>query len=403
MIKYLMRFIFFVIFVIFVFIIQVNSINISSCAATYTISSPGTYEVTGNLVTTTNCIRIESDNVTLNCQGYVLDGDVSGLDYAISDNFNSPSNVTIKNCHVKDFWHGFYFFGSNISIYNSSSSLNIFNGFNFGGGSNLLIDNFSSYSNGFNNFELSSISSGIFNNILLNDSSDGYGARILNSNNIIFNNSKVSDNDEYGLLLFSVLNSSFYNTIVSLGQGSGIYLENSHNNLFENMSLIDNLGVSGADSYSGGFNLRNSNSNILRNSNISNNKKFNLIPLNFYFRNTSGNIVYGNFIDNGSTILAYNWSENSDFFSYNGVGNFYSDFVCIENSTGNDGIYEYEICTNQSFYTINSTYGIVDDSPLFSLIKTIYIPSMDGSDSSFLPFGNLFFPLIFIVGLFLLF
>jgi parallel beta-helix repeat protein len=60
-----------------------------------TISSPGYYVLTGNL-SGSDCVRIASDNVTLDCQGYTIGG--GGDSIRLLD----ASWCTVKNCRIAD-------------------------------------------------------------------------------------------------------------------------------------------------------------------------------------------------------------------------------------------------------------------------------------------------------------
>lgn len=75
--------------------------TISSCG--FTTSSSGTYLVTQDLTQTgaTMCISINASNVTLDCQGYRLQGDGTGTGI-----YGWGSNFVIKNCDIYSFSTG---------------------------------------------------------------------------------------------------------------------------------------------------------------------------------------------------------------------------------------------------------------------------------------------------------
>jgi parallel beta-helix repeat protein len=174
-------------------------INISSCT---TLDQPGwTYYLNQSIWNaTSSCMNIAANNVTLNCRGYTIDGDDSGVDYGVY--LNGKSNNTIKNCIVTDFSNGIYLFNS--------------------------------------------LNTNITNNIV---SSNNYGIYIQsNSNNIIAKN--TAKNKVFGTRLYS----GSYNTIGNNTVTSntyGIYLYSSSNNLIYNNHFNNSINAydSGTNSW----------------------------------------------------------------------------------------------------------------------------------------------------------
>ena len=93
-------------FVSFLFLIGfASSISISSCG---TISSPGDYTLSNNLivypqnVSSGKCISILASNVSFDCQGYkISDYSVGSSSIMISSN---SQNTTIKNCNMVTYY-----------------------------------------------------------------------------------------------------------------------------------------------------------------------------------------------------------------------------------------------------------------------------------------------------------
>ena len=83
-----------------------------------TIDSPGTYYLANDIYTqgVFECIGITSDNVVLDCQGHIIDGNFSssyGIDVM-------GANVTIKNCIVNGCFYGIYIdSSSNVQVLNA--------------------------------------------------------------------------------------------------------------------------------------------------------------------------------------------------------------------------------------------------------------------------------------------
>ncbi|MFC1857041.1 right-handed parallel beta-helix repeat-containing protein [Thermodesulfobacteriota bacterium] len=67
----------------------------------FTISSSGSYYLTGDLNTTDKGITINADNVTIDLMGYSLIGPGSGEEYGI--NFMEKSNIEIRNGTIRNF------------------------------------------------------------------------------------------------------------------------------------------------------------------------------------------------------------------------------------------------------------------------------------------------------------
>ena len=74
-----------------------------------------------NLVTTGDCLVVNTSDITINCDGYSITGDAGGGDYGILD-IVGYDNVTVQNCNIVDFDHGirFTYFGENATIINNS-------------------------------------------------------------------------------------------------------------------------------------------------------------------------------------------------------------------------------------------------------------------------------------------
>jgi len=72
-----------------------RSTKINSCK---TITEPGNYSLSNNLVTSSSCIQILADNVNLSCLGFSILG--NGIGNGI---FVVGNNVTITNCKISNF------------------------------------------------------------------------------------------------------------------------------------------------------------------------------------------------------------------------------------------------------------------------------------------------------------
>jgi parallel beta-helix repeat protein len=80
-------------------------------AAPYTISQPGSYYLTSNLVTAAGGIIIQTNRVTLDLMGFSITGDrgTSDMGIVIDGKTNAPcSNIVVRNGVVSEFGYGVY-------------------------------------------------------------------------------------------------------------------------------------------------------------------------------------------------------------------------------------------------------------------------------------------------------
>ncbi|MBU0535811.1 MAG: right-handed parallel beta-helix repeat-containing protein, partial [Nanoarchaeota archaeon] len=204
---------------------------------TYTVETPGSFNISMSGAVPT--INITASNITLDCNGSLLNGPSTGSGYGVySSNFD---NLTIRNCHTYNYSVGFRILYSNNSLLENNSAGH--------GNYGLAIDHFNNgtiQSNKFYDILIGGIlSSGYIDNndIYMNNFTSNSRAIDLLSNssyNQIYNNT-IKDN-LVGIRL--VCNPGFYvcdwntlynNTIINSTQ-SAISLSNADNN-----TIIHNL------------------------------------------------------------------------------------------------------------------------------------------------------------------
>ena len=184
-----------------------------------TISTSGVYNLKSNIYDyTTTCFRINANDVILNCEGHVIDGNKGSGDYGIR--INNYNNITIINCNVQQFDRGIYVNrGSDIHIDFSQVSDN---------------KNYGIYAYRTNDIY-------IWNTTIENNKYGLYGNR--NQYLELFS-SIIKDNTQRNIYLRNVEDGELYNNTIS-GANYGIYLYTSnsleiHHNIIE---LANNYGI----------------------------------------------------------------------------------------------------------------------------------------------------------------
>ena len=166
------------------------------------ITQPGTYYLTTDITdsSATYCMNISANNVTLDCQGHLIDGIHASHTYGILVNrsFQQTTNITIKKCLITDWSHAIYFGYSNS---NNLTNLTLNNNYNGGVGLHhsdyntlsFIVANRSNYglsldNSNYNNFSDVTFEGGAY-----------YGLYIYNSDNLIVENSIFRNNGYFDI------------------------------------------------------------------------------------------------------------------------------------------------------------------------------------------------------------
>jgi parallel beta-helix repeat protein len=200
-------------------------INVSTCSILDQVGA--TYYLTADIVNSTNttCMNITANNVTLDCQGYTIDGQYIEDTYGINIFRNSETNTnfTIENCVLSDWDKGIYLSSAqNNTIGNNTLNHNKYYGISLGwkAKSNLIIGNTitNNYGDGiycgsycrYNNITNNTISGGNYNGIRLSGGTCGDGNNIFY--NVIKGNSQAGIYEEYDCKNSNIYNNFFNNT-----------------------------------------------------------------------------------------------------------------------------------------------------------------------------------------------
>jgi hypothetical protein len=312
------------------------SLSISNCT---TISKAGSYELNRNLSGApfgteygvsvlsyyTYCLRINSSDVSLNCNGYSINATDSVKDYFgivvqgsnnLSDS-NSISNISISNCKISGYYVSILLGQANYST----------------------IDNLSS-------------------------SNEHYGSLIYKSDFIRVSNSLVTKPLKAGFYMFeSPGNIEFFNNTVN-GGFSPTILGGKKHTFFnygyfitgENISILNNSAINTSGE---GFHMENiSNADVAHNFAIDNNGN------GFIILNSTNVIFQSNILKNNDFFLSKNnlsrLYQNSFFGSVYIENSKYQDiFNNTINSSATDGaaVFNSSFINLQSNYIFNSKYS----------------------------------------------
>jgi parallel beta-helix repeat protein len=300
-------------------IAKAQEYNISNCSV---LNETGaTYYLTQDIIDSnvSTCIDITANNITLDCQGHMIDGTDVDISKGVYINNNY---VTIKNCLLSDWYDSIY-------VYSPYSPYAVIK--------NTTIS--------------SSTDKGIFltsyNNTIINVTfSNNYaGLGIYNHNNTV-ENSSFSGNS-YGIYIQSGKYNTIKNNRIDSSGIRGIYLALSdsddnyiYNNLFNN---VNNFGIeSGSISYWNttyqiGTNIWNSSLGYIGGNLWTN-------PANNGYSDTCVDADYNGFCDNPYTLATNN-----------------TDYLPIAKTVGQGAPQEYNISNCSELNETGATYYLTQD------------------------------------------
>ncbi|MEK6800714.1 MAG: LamG-like jellyroll fold domain-containing protein [Nanoarchaeota archaeon] len=285
---------------------------------------PGkTYKLLNNISSNPTCFTIVADNITLDGNGYMVNGNGAGNNDGVNVAPNLI-NITIKNLEVKGFSNGIIF-GNNIIKSNIVS--------------NFLYEN----SEGIH-LDLSSKNLIRDNNIILNDI--GIYLVFNSDNNTLINNTLNSNagGSGEGVRIEASYNNTLKNNIINSNSQYGLSISSGNNNLVENNVLNGN----GQDASGAGISLFNSNANNLTN---------NTVEANLYSGIRLSNSKYNSLINNKAKLNTNNLYIESISSSNNITGGLLNSSIgdsiilfsgSVENIFTNIIIFN----TSNSFYDI---------------------------------------------------
>ena len=343
-----------------------GSTEISGCM---NITSTGTWNLTANLIGNQSngiCIDIQADNVTLDCNGWNIAGNESGITYGIYA--NGRNNTTILNCNVLNYSYvGYYFENSNFTnLTNNTAYNNTLSGiYIWSSTNNTLTDNtFFNNTNGYAMRIESTINTTITNNTVNNNA---HGIYLISSSDIDLYNNTAYNNTGYGININGNSNCTLTNNTAH-NNSNGIFLSSSSNSTLTNNTAYNNMG-SGIDLYyspnstlTNNIAYNNGNGIVLdssSNSTLTNNIAYNNAlssdssgihlfssPNNTLDNNMVYNNRFGIRLESTDNITLTNNTANNN--TANGIHLFSSNYSNLINNTANDNYYHGIVLASSS-------------------------------------------------------
>lgn len=293
-----------------------NIINSSSISESCTLDKPGiytmspsTYYLNGSL--TTGGITINSNNITLDCNGSIIIGNFTGAVDQRRGIYDSKMNTIIKNCRLNNYFYPLRSLGAVNSTY--------------------------------------------LNNTIFNCSR---GISLYSTNNSFIYNNTITYFTSYGMTIegsdFNIISGNLINQTYNTGDQKGFYISRSVEPVYSDFNNFSFNYIYGNNLLNGGFisiNHLNNGSNFINNYIIGTKQA----AINIY--NSSDILIFNN------TII--NISAQQGIQSYNIYGNINisNNYIYNVSSSGSSGIYLFGLNLGNTSYISNNiiykcAYGI---------------------------------------------
>ncbi|MCK5177883.1 MAG: right-handed parallel beta-helix repeat-containing protein, partial [Candidatus Aenigmarchaeota archaeon] len=183
---------------------QCKHIRISSCQ---NLDIEGMhYKLTSDVSDYGTCFTVDAKNITLNCEGYTINGLPNHIIYGVSNYgiYMSENKAIIKNCVIKNWNYGIYMYDTEQNnILNNNIESNLYSGIN-------------SYHSNNNTIE----GNNIYNNKY-------YGINSYHSNNNTIEGNNIFDNMYYGTYFYECKDNEFIENNIFNNKNTGIYFQHS--------------------------------------------------------------------------------------------------------------------------------------------------------------------------------
>jgi hypothetical protein len=325
--------------------------NFQNCG---NITSPGVYLLQNDIEdwSSGSCFNVSTSNVTLDCQGHLVDGTNITNSYGFLSQGVSGwelSNVTVRNCDFKD-WHFDiqYQFTYDGLIDNITANYGTPNGGATATG--VIYVSFSDFNNisnsNFNSIQISDSNENMIENISVEGGFFGRGIFLTGwSENNTFYNVNVTNVRgvgppvDYGIYIsINSVNNSFFNVNVSNTENYGIYVSDDYNSFF---------GVNVLDSDFCGIYVGGSSFNSFENVNITDSGQEGLI-VSSANNNSFMGMDITNSVSNG---IFFGAGDASQYNSFYDVYIFNSGTYGIQFNNGDNNYFDYLTVSSASMLT----------------------------------------------------
>ena len=211
---------------------NVSAINIDNCSFLDTAGE--IYNLTQDIDDSSNttCVNVTADNVTLDCNGYKIDGVYSASTYGVYA--FGRNNITVKNCNITDWWYGVYLSSSfNSMIFNNNLTNNYHGIEMIDSWQNNISKNFEESVN--NDIYLSNSSYNSIGHNSMWNSDIGISFYSASNDNTVFRNIFESFNN-YAIYIFQSYDNFFRDSNIT-STSDHVYHFASSDTVFLNMSL----------------------------------------------------------------------------------------------------------------------------------------------------------------------
>ena len=240
------------ILVLFSLISTASAVDISAC--TWLNATGTTYRLTSSIINSGNtvCMHIANTSITLDCQGYRLDGIETESTYGVNVTIGGLRNITIKNCVLTDWYSAINAFSQSLTenIVIQNNTINVTSDSCCGGGLSLqyvnngTIQN-NSFRKGSNHINLgSSNRTNISYNVM--HTSLGYSITASAPNyDSVFSFNQINNTD--GILFWGERNWIYNNTIQHQADSTGIYTSGNLPDISQNNNITNNVIANSSD------------------------------------------------------------------------------------------------------------------------------------------------------------
>ncbi|MHA1279326.1 MAG: NosD domain-containing protein [Candidatus Helarchaeota archaeon] len=233
-----------ILMLLLVMIPNVKATDINECT---TINTNGTYLLTTDIIDSGNvtCINITSNNVTLDCQGFTIDGVDNSVSYGIFG--KNISNIIIKNCIISDWGTGGLGLNvtNNITVDNMTAFSQAYDAVDVEHSSNITIKNSNLSANTHYGIHWKYVDySEVINTSVDFERRGMYLFRGIGTN---ITNVTMNDNTDNGILLIRMSNTVVSQVNVRITDDAGISISFSNETIIEHANISGSIGFSPID------------------------------------------------------------------------------------------------------------------------------------------------------------